>query len=49
MPKYELYKPRRGYNSKTTYDQSKQITRLENKINEYNNINSDIDVSKIKQ
>lgn len=38
MPKYELYKPRRGYNSKTTYDQSKQITRLENKINELRRI-----------
>ena len=34
MPKYELYKSRRSNNARTVYDQSKQVTRLENKINE---------------
>ena len=35
MPKYILWRPgRRNSEAKTTYNQSKQITRLENKINE---------------
>ena len=35
MPKYILWRPRRrNSESKVTYNQSKQITRLENKINE---------------
>ena len=34
MPKYELYKSRRSNKARTVYDQSKQVTRLENKINE---------------
>ena len=29
MAKYELYRPRRSNNARVTYDQSKQITRLE--------------------
>ena len=33
MPKYILWKPRNS-KAEITYNQSKQITRLENKINE---------------
>ncbi len=38
MAKYELYRPRRSNNARVTYDQSKQITRLENKVNELRRI-----------
>ena len=38
MAKYELYRPRRSNNASVTYDQSKQITRLEHKVNELRRI-----------
>tara|TARA_R110000787_G_scaffold99273_1_gene203814 strand:+ start:266 stop:406 length:141 start_codon:yes stop_codon:yes gene_type:complete len=39
MPKYVLHRPKKSnYEAKVTYDKSKQITRLENKINELRRI-----------